>query len=147
MSSEPAQFDKALYAAAAVAPKVTCATTVIQSRVASNQGKKIVNPCILTTYKHKPNTAPTSSEEGVRSRDVSRDRIRQYATESAKCTNVATSITCTSKVSGGDSAPRPITMAAAKRASLKSIAGSASVKTNHKTICTIVDRIPAAMPA
>ena len=120
---------------------------MIQSRVASNQGKKIVNPCILTIYKHNPNTAPTRSAEGVRSRAISRDRIRPYATESAKCTNVATSISSTSKVSGSDSATRPITMAAAKRASLKRIAGSASVKTSHRTICTSVERIPAAMPA
>jgi hypothetical protein len=38
-------------------------------------------------------------------------------------------------------------MAAAKRASRKIIAGNASVKTAHRTTCTSVARMPAAMPA
>jgi hypothetical protein len=38
-------------------------------------------------------------------------------------------------------------MAAAKRASLKSIWGRASVKAAHKTSWTSVENMPAAMPA
>src|SRR5881628_2840187 len=67
--------------------------------------------------------------------------------ESAKWTSVATSITIQSKPAGGGNTPRPKAMAAAKRASLKRIAGRASVKTDHKAICTTVARMPAAMPA
>src|SRR2546427_11027659 len=67
--------------------------------------------------------------------------------ESAKWTPVATSITIQSKLAGGGNTLRPMTMAAAKRASLKRIVGRASVKTDHKAICTTVLRMPAAIPA
>jgi hypothetical protein len=39
-----------------------------------------------------------------------------------------------------------MTMAAVNRASLKSIVGSASVKTDHQKSCASVARIPAATP-
>src|SRR6266540_5309332 len=66
--------------------------------------------------------------------------------ESTKWTSVATSITVQSKLAGGGNTPRPKTIAAAKRASLKKIVGRASVKTDHKAICATVARMPAAMP-
>src|SRR6266508_544626 len=67
--------------------------------------------------------------------------------ESAKWTSVATSNTGQLKLAGGGNTPRPKTIAAAKRASLKRIAGRASAKTDHNAICTTVARMPAITPA
>src|ERR1700681_2329951 len=52
-----------------------------------------------------------------------------------------------SNVAGGGNTWRPITMAAAKRASRNSIAGSGSEAAHHKTIWATVATTPAAIPA
>src|SRR5439155_16379369 len=132
---------------AAATPNTACVATVIQSRVAWNQGNTAVKPYMFTPYKHRPNAAPASMDGKVRRRLISAESARPYATESAKWTIVATSITVQSKLAGGGNTLRPMTMAAAKRASLKRIAGRASAKTDHKAICTTVATMPAIMPA
>ena len=106
-----------------------------------------MKPYIFIPYKHRPNTAPANIDGSVRRRRISAESARPYAMESAKWTSVATSITVGSKLAGGGNTLRPMTMAAAKRASLKRIVGRASVKTDHKAICTAVARMPATMPA
>ena len=79
----------------------------------------------------------------MRKSDISLTKSGPQVIGSAKCTGVETGMPRQRLASRGNTA-RPMTIAAVKRASLKMIVGSTSVKTYNKAICT---RLPRFAPA